>query len=127
MSKKEDKKILEEIRKRVLAEEEAILEKKSKEMEAEANREALADITSLSREQVDRIAAEVRKETTTKKNTRRAVMAIVGTVIAVFAVYLSFDQIINVPQIILDESFDMREAPRLKAVENIGSRQFSIQ
>lgn len=58
MSKKLEDKIQEEIQRRVLEEEEKKLQREG----AAANREALAEVTSLSREEVDRIARSVRGE-----------------------------------------------------------------
>jgi len=71
MQKKTEKQIQEEIRRRVLKHDEAIHQKQDLELDREANREALAALTSLSRQNVDQIAKQVRDEFATKRRRKR--------------------------------------------------------
>ncbi len=72
MGKKLEEKIQEEIRKRVIAADEALQEESSVDERA-AHREALAEITSLSQEQVDAIAGQVRQEMALKRKVRQTI------------------------------------------------------
>ncbi len=67
MNKKIEKQIQEEIRRRVLKHDEATRQRQELEMDREANREALAEMTSLSRQNVDQLAKQVRDEFAKKK------------------------------------------------------------
>ena len=80
MKKKTEKQIQEEIRRRVLDQDEAIHQRQELEMDREANREALAEMTSLSRQNVDQIAKQVRDEFAKKKR-RKKKLIIIGAII----------------------------------------------
>ncbi len=80
MKKKAEKQIQEEIRRRVLKHDDAIRQQQELEIDREANREALAEMTSLSRQNVDQIAKQVRDEFA-KKRGRKKKFIIFGAII----------------------------------------------
>jgi len=109
MNKKTEKQILEEIRRRVLKHDEAIRQKQELEMDREANREALAEMTSLSRQNVDQIAKQVRDEFA-KKKSRKKKFIIFGAIILFIAIR---NMIFSSPE---DSN---KNRPELKQVRNI--------
>ena len=85
MKKKIEKQIQEEIRRRVLKHDEATRQRQELEMDREANREALAELTSLSRQNVDQIAKQVRAEFA-KKRGRKKKFIIFGVIILLITI-----------------------------------------
>lgn len=105
MGKKLEEKIQEEIRKRVIAADTALQEESSVDERA-AHREALAEITSLSQEEVDAIAAQVRREVKRKRAKLRTVAGfLLLLVLAGGGAYWYF----RPPRIDFEESFDTNE------------------
>ena len=86
MDKKNEQKILDEIRKRVLEKEKAQNKKREAEAAREATKEALADMTSLSRDEIDKIAKEVREEQEKKREKRNKII-IAAFIIAAILLY----------------------------------------
>ena len=83
MGKKQEAKIQEEIQKRIFEEEERKLQR---EGEA-AHREALSEVTSLSREEIDRIAKSVRSEFAQKQTFfKKFVIGAVLSVVIIFVI-----------------------------------------
>lgn len=90
MKDKIEAKIQEEIRRRVLEQDEAIRRKQELEMDRDANREALADLTSLSRRNVDDIAKQVRDEFARKKRRFKKVVLMGAFICVAVIAYLYF-------------------------------------
>lgn len=76
MGKTKEEKILEEIRRRVLARDESLQQRQEEEQIRDATRESLANLTTLSREEVDAIADAVRKEY--RKKSRMILFSVLG-------------------------------------------------
>ena len=119
MSKKLEDKIQEEIRKRVLEEE----EKKFQRDGAEANREALSEITSLSRDEVDRIAMSVRTEYSQKQDSLKKIM--MGTLVAVVIVVVMMGGTVMF-QYNKMVSLDELVQTKWGQVENVYQRRFDL-
>ena len=88
MKKKIEKQIQEEIRRRVLKHDEATRQRQELEMDREANREALASMTSLSRQNVDQLAKQVRDEFATKRRRKKKYIFIGVIFILIAIVYI---------------------------------------
>ena len=88
MKKKIEKQIQEEIRRRVLKHDEATRQRQELEMDREANREALASMTSLSRQNVDQLAKQVRDEFATKRRRKKKYIFIGVIFILITIVYI---------------------------------------
>lgn len=86
MNKKLEDKILEEIRKRVLEVDKELNKRKEEKSIREATKDALAEMTSLSRDEVENIAKKVRNDVLEKRKKRRIWIAIV--IICLFIVGL---------------------------------------
>jgi len=101
MKKKIEKQIQEEIRRRVLAQDEMIRQRRELEMDREANREALAAMTSLSRQNVDQIARQVRDAFSQKNRRKKRLILIIIIVPLIFLGYMILnlsDSSQNTPQ-----------------------------
>jgi LemA protein len=100
VNKKQEEEIQEEIRKRVFAEEERRLQQDG----AMANREALSEMSSLSAEEIDRIAKSVRREFREKQVSRKNVLrntiiaVVVVVVIGGFMVMTQYNTMVNLAE-----------------------------
>lgn len=119
MGKKLEDKIQEEIQRRVLEEEQRKLESEG----AVANREALAEITSLSQEEVDRIAKGVRTELVQKQAVFKKV--VIGTVVAV-AVLVVISGFTVMGQYNKMVGLDEQVKTKWGQVENVYQRRFDL-
>ena len=119
MSKDMEEKIQEEIQRRVLEED----EKKSGRDGAAAERDALTEVTSLSREEIDRIATRVRAEFVQKQESSRkfAVGAVIAVVIVVAVLGLTAMTQHN-KMVGLDEQVKTKWGQ----VENVYQRRFDL-
>ena len=106
MGKKLEKQIQEEIRKRVIAADASRQDEAPEVDERAVHREALAEITALSLEEVDAIAAQVRREMERKRAVRRTLAgAVLLLVLAGGGIYWHT----RPPHIAFEESFDANE------------------
>ncbi|MFP4582309.1 MAG: hypothetical protein ACLFN9_02905 [Desulfococcaceae bacterium] len=106
MSKRGEERILAEIRRRVLAKDATLQNRLETDQTRAATREALADMTALSREEVDQIADEVRKEAKKRQSRRRVLGALVFLALAgVLGSWLT-DRLNPPPDVSLEEPFD---------------------
>lgn len=94
MSKKLEKKILEEIKRRVLEKDKELSQQQEKKAVSEATKEALADMTVLSRNEVEDIAKSVRQEMTKKAEKQKRILIIVAIVVAIVG-YQGYKAIMN--------------------------------
>jgi LemA protein len=119
MGKKQEAKIQEEIQKRIFEEEERKLQREGEV----AHREALSEVTSLSREEIDRIAKSVRtefaqKQTFFKKFVIGMVLAVVVIgVIAGFTVMGQYNKMV---------SLDEQVKTKWGQVENVYQRRYDL-
>ena len=90
MKKKIEKQIQEEIRRRVLDQDEAIRQRQELEMDREANREALAEMTSLSRQNIDQIAKQVRDEFAKKRGRKKKLIFFGAIILFITVRYIFF-------------------------------------
>ncbi len=104
MEQDREEKILEEIRKRVLAADNQKRTGDEKEELRHATREALSEVTSLSREEVDLIADQVRTEFRRKKRIMSFISA--GVILVVLFAGAIVAKNILKPKPFLDETFD---------------------
>lgn len=119
MSKKWEAKIQEEIQRRIFEEEERKLQR---EGEA-AHREALSEVTSLSREEIDRIARSVRSEFGQKQVFFRKF--VIGTVITV-AVVIVIAGFTVMGQYNNMVSLDEQVKTKWSQVENVYQRRYDL-
>jgi hypothetical protein len=106
MSKRSEERILAEIRRRVLAKDETLQNRLETDQARAATREALTEMTALSREEVDQIADEVRKEAKKRQSRRRVLGALIFLALAgVLGSWLK-DRLRPPPDIALEEPFD---------------------
>ncbi len=119
MSKKQEDKIQEEIQQRIFEEEER---KRQREGE-DAQREALSEVTSLSREEIDRIARDVRHEFSQKQTFYRKFFVgfIVADVIVLVVIALTLMTQYNA-MVNLDEQVKTKWGQ----VENVYQRRFDL-
>ncbi len=112
MNRKLEQKIEAEIRRRVL-EKDRELEEKQKDTVQQATVEALAEMTALSRDEVDKIAQAVRQEFEIKRNKRVKMMNTITIIFGAMALIIGFRSLLNQlerPQTItLIETFDSSE------------------
>lgn len=119
MSKQYEDQIQEEIRKRVFEAE----EKKSHQVGADANREALSEMTSLSREEVDQIAKSVRREFSQQQvksqNFMRngIIVVVVVLVIGGFTVMSKYNTIVGLEE---------QVSTKWGQVENVYQRRYDL-
>lgn len=112
MNKKNEKKILEELRKRVIEKDRQLQERKEKSNLVNSNKEALAEMTDLSRAEVDRIEKQIRAElqAKVKKANKRKTWIIIAAVVIGFIAFRIILQEINkeppVPPFHFVETFD---------------------
>ncbi len=102
MNIKLEEKILAEIRKRTFQKE----QERTNLEHADAHREALSDITSLTKREVDRIADEVRLEFERKQLFSKKLKRIISALILLAAVCGGLYWIAHRPSVVLEESFD---------------------
>ena len=119
MSKKWEAKIQEEIQRRIFEEEERKLQR---EGEA-AHREALSEVTSLSREEIDRIARSVRSEFGQKQAFFRKF--IIGTIITV-AIVIVIAGFTVMGQYNNMVSLDEQVKTKWSQVENVYQRRYDL-
>jgi LemA protein len=119
MSKKLEEKIQEEIQRRVLEEEERKLQH---EGEA-ANKEALSEITSLSREEIDRIAKNVRREFAQKQTFFKKFMLGTGLTIVAVGVITTFTVMAQYNKMV---GLDEQVKTKWGQVENVYQRRFDL-
>lgn len=112
MSKKYEQKIEAEIRRRVLEKDRELEEKQQDRAGQEATLEALAEITALSREEVEKIAQTVRQEFEAKRLKRSKIINTFTLIVGIIVCIIGFCSIINrlgrPPGMTLIETFDNR-------------------
>ncbi len=88
MNKKNKMHVLEELRKRVIDKDIFLKEKQEKEKLLKANKEALLEMTDLSKEEVDLIEKEIEKEiiVNAKKKQKRLIL-IISAVVLIFVIF----------------------------------------
>lgn len=106
MSKRSEERILAEIRRRVLAKDETLQKRLEDDQSRTATREALAEMTALSREDVDQIADEVRKEAKKRQSRRRVLGTLIFIVLAGWIGFWLKDRLHPPPDVALEEPFD---------------------
>lgn len=104
-----EKKILEEIRRLVLEKDKELRKQKDTEAVREANKEALADMTELTKAEVDKIEAEVTREIEEKYKKRKRRITLI-TFIVIIASSIIFYKVANKkPKQKFVENFEMNE------------------
>lgn len=106
MSKRSEERILAEIRRRVLAKDATLQNRLETDQTRAATREALTEMTALSREEVDQIADEVRKETKKRQSRRRVLGTLVFLALAGVPGSWLMDRLHPPPDVALEEPFD---------------------
>lgn len=89
MNKKNEKKVLEELRKRVLEKDRQLQERSERSNLVDSNKEALAEMTDLSRKEVDKIEKQIRAELQekVKKDNKRRTWIITAVIIVGFIAF----------------------------------------
>jgi hypothetical protein len=106
VSKRSEERILAEIRRRVLARDASLQNRAETLQTRAATREALAEITALSREEVDQIADEVRKAAKQRQSRQRVLAALMFAALAGGLGFRLKDRLHPPPDIALEEPFD---------------------
>jgi len=109
MSKIEEK-ILEEIRKRVLERDENLRLQKDKNEYRKATKEALAEMTSLSKTEIDEISGQVEHEILYKEKQKKAKYKRIALWVAIAGVFISLWVITRKPKEKFTESFSDNKA-----------------
>jgi len=129
VNKKFEQKIEAEIRRRVLEKDRELEEKQKDAVGQEATLEALAEMTALSRNEVEKIAQNVREEfeanRTKRLKTIRTITILVSTVVLVTALCSTLYRLGRSPAIALVETFDNGE--RGWTVGEFCDHRYSVQ
>lgn len=106
MNKRDEERILAEIRRRVLARDESLRRRLEMDRGLDATQEALAELTTLSPEEVERIAREVRAEDRKRRSRRRSAGIFLALLLFGALAGLAKHRLFPPPDIAFDEPFD---------------------